>query len=320
MPRCHTPAHAFTAVPPRARGFTLIELLVVIAIIALLIGILLPSLGAARKTAQQAACLANVRSVGLVNHIYANDWDGVIMPVSEREIPAARRTTEAFTATFAYKYPITGGRRPGLMFDYMDNADEASECPTNGRENVRDPNYDGNVWGRKGEVNFDYTMVSGAEGAKLGLEIFVVQISGALGGFDRTVLQQQQVNIAKNNKVWSPMPSLPVIVEEHEFWYNSQGFDPRRGGVVGVDDGEWGNVDQITRRHDGGGNVFYHDARVELLRTQGGPLEDVEESGQDFTARYIFVSLQGRAPWYQLNAAGSNGNDKFGWVNAPRQR
>ena len=61
----------------RGLGFTLIELLVVISIIALLIGILLPALGAARFTARSTINLSNLKQIAIGTGAYLADRDGV---------------------------------------------------------------------------------------------------------------------------------------------------------------------------------------------------------------------------------------------------
>jgi prepilin-type processing-associated H-X9-DG protein len=83
-------AHCSEPAQRRCPGaFTLVELLVVIGIIALLIAVLLPALGRARKQAQTVACLANLRSIGQAIGIYAVNnkqslpygyWDGIGSP------------------------------------------------------------------------------------------------------------------------------------------------------------------------------------------------------------------------------------------------
>jgi prepilin-type N-terminal cleavage/methylation domain-containing protein/prepilin-type processing-associated H-X9-DG protein len=72
-------------VRPSSRGFTLIELLVVVAIIALLISVLLPSLGGARKSARQLQCLTNLSSIGKAALFYQQEFKGWVIANESQE-------------------------------------------------------------------------------------------------------------------------------------------------------------------------------------------------------------------------------------------
>ena len=67
----------------KSRAFTLVELLIVVAILALLMGMLLPTLQKALKIAEDAVCKSNLRSIQQALLLYAKDHEGY-MPCSNQ--------------------------------------------------------------------------------------------------------------------------------------------------------------------------------------------------------------------------------------------
>jgi prepilin-type N-terminal cleavage/methylation domain-containing protein/prepilin-type processing-associated H-X9-DG protein len=106
----------------RTRAFTLVELLVVIGIIAVLVGILLPTLSGVRRQAEQTKCATALREIGMAVLNYVNDNRGYMIPArvsnnynldgirygAASEVPNVSTVTPAYWISFLAKYVTKG--------------------------------------------------------------------------------------------------------------------------------------------------------------------------------------------------------------------
>ena len=292
------------------RAFTLIELLVVVAVIALLIGLLVPALAAARESAQETVCVSNMRQISLAGVVYAYDYNDQLWPANIwlRRSDDARKAAD-FNIEDANKW----GSAPGVIFDYVDNADEILACPKSQRQGNGGSSNSFLDLNTQSDIDTDYSIIGNAQGAKL----------------TRTFRAGYHPDPSKNGVIIADADSesesiqtfraLPFMIEESLSHVLSSDA---------ANDARWLGTDKISNRHRGGGALGYIDGSAEIVILSQFPHpEEPAGDAQHFDTRNLRFAggtfntgsgvRQGRTlrGWVYHGTGGDP--ISYGWINNP---
>jgi prepilin-type N-terminal cleavage/methylation domain-containing protein len=241
---------------PARHGFTLVELLVVVGIIAVLVSILMPSLGRAREAANQTKCLSNLRQLGTAFIMYANENQGKFpyaaqydMPRPEdfiwwQETPYLGRTMTFYKQSAIARYLSHGT----LSKDYfICPSDDVQQRPAHGTGG--------------GCYRFSYTMNSWMADSPFDqVKGYKAPRTSTIRNGSEKILLVEEDSLTVTDGAWQP----PVI-DYRDSAQNSNGNDLlsiRHDGYKAKPDAGWSfpNIPNLNRQ----GNLTFLDAHAEI--------------------------------------------------------
>lgn len=230
----------------RRPAFTLIELLVVIAIIAVLVGILFPTLRTARESSRTTRCLANQKSLAGCITTYAHDFKEAIVSswTNSAELPSSwvdwPRTVngvplnEAALNAATSVEPHIYGVRAGKLFEYAQDP-AVYHCPSDKRDQYRT-----NAGARLAWVTYSMpNYMAGDDGWEL-----------HIGGERRSAKRLSQL--------WRPSDNYAFLEEADPRGFNINSW------VMWLNRAGW--IDPLTVWHDDTGTIGYADGHAAIRR------------------------------------------------------
>jgi prepilin-type N-terminal cleavage/methylation domain-containing protein len=219
------------------RGFTLVELLVVIGIIALLIGILLPSLNKAREASKRVVCASNIRQMYTYLVMYAG--------ANRDQVPLGG-TTSAQTnyniwngSDYQQLGLLMAGGSPLIKPDKaFSKSHQLYYCPSSQFSGLM---YDENIAGSYGNP-----WLAAGRGTRMG---YGCRFDNTLGG---------------------PQWSGPKVTNNNGAFPRLREYQKRRvGGSVALMSDQFSSYDVVNRAHRTGMNVMYNDGAVRWVPKRG---------------------------------------------------